>query len=232
MKGKKENPLWSLIISIVIPAIILSKFSTEEYLGVLPGFLIALAFPIAQSLYEIIRDKRPGFISIVGLVSIFLTGIIGVLQLPTEWLAYKEAAVPLLIGLAIVLSLRTPYPLVKKIFFNDTLLDMEKINAILDRDGTHSKMEKSLAISTYMVGASFLLSSVLNFTLTKLIVTSPAGTEAFNEELGKLTALSYPAIALPSTVVMFFALWYLFSQLKKITGLDFEELVSAEFKEK
>lgn len=32
---KKENSLISILVSIVIPAIILSKFSKPEYLGVL-----------------------------------------------------------------------------------------------------------------------------------------------------------------------------------------------------
>ena len=229
---KKSNPLVSIIVSIVIPAIILSKFSDESHLGVLPGFLIALAFPIAQSLYELIKEKKIGFIAIVGLVSIFCTGIIGVLELPTEWLAYKEAAVPLLIGAAVVISLKTPYPLIKKLFYNKELMDVDKIEGILKEKACEDKFEKILRNSTYMVGASFLLSAILNFILTKIIVHSPAGTEAFNQELGKLTALSYPVIALPSTIVMIIALLYLFKQMTKITGLTFDELMSEKFKDK
>ena len=231
-KGKNETPLLSLLTSIIIPAVILSKFANEEYLGVVPGFIIALAFPVGQGLYEIIKTRKPGFISIIGLASIFLTGIIGILQLPTEWLAFKEASVPLLIGMAVVLSLKTRYPLVKKLFFNDSLLDMERIGKILDEKNARGAMEKTLKISTYMIGGSFLLSAVLNFILAKVIVTSPSGTEAFNVELGRLTALSYPVIALPSTIVMCVALWYLFAKLKKLTGLEFEELIAPELREK
>lgn len=231
-KGKNENPLLSLLTSIIIPAVILSKFANEEYLGVVPGFIIALAFPVGQGLYEIIKTRKPGFISIIGLASIFLTGIIGILQLPTEWLAFKEASVPLLIGMAVVLSLKTRYPLVKKLFFNDSLLDMERIGKILDEKNARGAMEKTLKISTYMIGGSFLLSAVLNFILAKVIVTSPSGTEAFNVELGRLTALSYPVIALPSTIVMCVALWYLFAKLKKLTGLEFEELIAPELRDK
>ncbi len=229
---KKSNPLVSIIVSIVIPAIILSKFSDESHLGVLPGFLIALAFPIAQSLYELIKEKKIGFIAIVGLVSIFCTGIIGVLELPTEWLAYKEAAVPLLIGAAVVISLKTPYPLIKKLFYNKELMNVDRIEGILKEKACEDKFEKILRNSTYMVGASFLLSAILNFILTKIIVHSPAGTEAFNQELGKLTALSYPVIALPSTIVMIIALLYLFKQMTKITGLTFDELMSEKFRDK
>jgi hypothetical protein len=232
VEKKKESPLVSLLVSIVIPAIILSKFSTEEYLGVLPGFLVALALPIGYAIYNLVVRKETGFIAILGFVSIFLTGIIGVFEFPTEWLAIKEAAVPLLIGIAVIVSLKTPYPLVKKLIFNEELLDLKLIDEKLKENNNVFEIERILVKSTFMVAASFLLSATLNFFLTKYIVVSPAGTAAFNEELGTLTALSYPAIALPSTAVMFVALYYIFKQITKLTGLSFEEMMSEKLKEK
>ena len=227
-KPKKENPLLNILLSIVIPAIILSKFSTPEYLGVIPGFLIALCFPIGLSLYELIVEKKVGFIAILGLVSTLLTGIIGILEIPTQWLAVKEAAVPLLIGLAVFISQYTPYPLIEKILYNDQLLKLSLIEERLQANNSKEKIQKGLRIASWMVTASFMLSAILNFTLTKYIVVSPAGTEAFNQELGKLTALSYPVIALPSTLVMVVALWYLIKQLKQATGLSMEEMLAIE----
>ena len=227
-KPKKENPLLNILLSIVIPAIILSKFSTPEYLGVIPGFLIALCFPIGLSLYELIVQKKVGFIAILGLISTLLTGIIGILEIPTQWLAVKEAAVPLLIGLAVFISQYTPYPLIEKILYNDQLLKLSLIEERLQANNSKEKIQKGLRIASWMVTASFMLSAILNFTLTKYIVVSPAGTEAFNQELGKLTALSYPVIALPSTLVMVVALWYLIKQLKQATGLSMEEMLAIE----
>ena len=232
MEKKKESPLVSLLVSIVIPAIILSKFSTEEYLGVLPGFLVALSLPVGYAIYNLFVRKETGFIAILGFVSIFLTGIIGVFEFPTEWLAVKEAAVPLLIGIAVIVSLKTPYPLVKKLLFNEELLDLKLIGEKLQENYNAPKLENVLTKATFMVAGSFLLSAFLNFFLTKYIVVSPAGTAAFNEELGTLTAISYPAIALPSTAVMFVALYYIFKQITKLTGLSFEEIMSEKLKEK
>ena len=227
-KQKKENPLLNILLSIVIPAIILSKFSTPEYLGVIPGFLIALCFPIGLSLYELVVEKKVGFIAILGLVSTLLTGIIGILEIPTQWLAVKEAAVPLLIGLAVFISQYTPYPLIEKILYNDQLLKLSLIEERLQANNSKEKIQKGLRTASWMVTASFMLSALLNFALTKYIVVSPAGTEAFNQELGKLTALSYPVIALPSTLVMVVALWYLIKQLKQATGLSMEEMLAIE----
>ncbi len=231
-KKKKENPLISLIFSIIIPAIILSKFSSPDRLGVLPGFLIALAFPISFAIYNFIVTKKAGFIAILGFVSIFLTGIIGVFKFPSEWIAIKEASVPLLIGLAIVISLKTRFPLVKKFMYNDEVLDIENIERLLAENNNKEKLEKSLVKATFMLAGSFLISAILNFTLAKVLIQSPSGTAQFNEELGKMTALSYPVIALPCTIIMFFAFWYIFSSLKKLTGLKMEDLLSETLRNK
>jgi hypothetical protein len=192
---------------------------------------VALSLPIGYAIYNLVVRKETGFIAILGFVSIFLTGIIGVFEFPTEWLAIKEAAVPLLIGLAVIISLKTPYPLVKKLIFNEELLDLKLIDEKLKENNNVFEIERILVKSTFMVAASFLLSATLNFFLTKYIVVSPAGTAAFNEELGTLTALSYPAIALPSTAVMFLAIYYVFKKITKLTGLKFEEILSEKLKE-
>ncbi|MBO4370168.1 MAG: hypothetical protein J5808_02260 [Paludibacteraceae bacterium] len=230
---KKESPLLSILFSIVIPAVILSKFSKPEYLGVLPGFLIALAFPIGLALYNFLIRKEVGFIAVLGFVSIFLTGIIGVFEFDPKWIAVKEAAVPLLIAIAVVVSLYTPYPLIRKLIYNDTLLDLPFIEQRLDERGTRDSLEKAMRTATWLVALSFLVSSILNYVVAKIVVTATPGTELFNEQLGKLTAISYPVIALPSTLVMLVALFYLLRKLKTLTGeTDLDNLLSAELKEK
>ena len=165
--SKKENPLLSILLSIVIPAVILSKFSKPEYLGVLPGFLIALAFPIGLALYNMIVRKEFGFIAILGFVSIFLTGIIGVFQFPPQWIAVKEALVPLLIGIAVVVSLYTPYPLIRKLIYNDTLLNLPFIEQRLAAGNRQADFERAMKNATWIVALSFLVSAVLNYTVAK-----------------------------------------------------------------
>jgi hypothetical protein len=63
----------------------------------------------------------------------------------------------------------------------------------------------------------------MNFALATWIVTSPAGSAAFNEELGRLTLLSYPMIALPATLMMLAVLYYLAAGVKQLTGLGLAE---------
>lgn len=61
--------------------------------------------------------------------------------------------------------------------------------------------------------------------LATWIVTSPAGTAAFNEELGRLTLLSYPMIAVPAMLIMLAVLYYLAGGVKRLTGLTLGDVL-------
>ena len=107
------------------------------------------------------------------------------------------------------------------------MLDTEKIASRLAENNSVSAFEQTLKQASWMVAASFFLSSVLNYFLAMLILTSPPGTEAFNAELGKMTALSYPVIVLPSMIVLILAMVFLFRRIGKLTGLKLEEIMAA-----
>ena len=66
----------------------------------------------------------------------------------------------------------------------------------------------------------------MNYVLAKWIVVSPAGTEAFNDELGRMTLLSYPMIAIPSMVMLMAIFYYLWKTIHGLTGLSLEEIMA------
>lgn len=231
-KKKKQNPLVNILFNIVVPVVILSKFSNDNYLGPKLGLVVALAFPLAYFIWDWRKEHKANFISILGFVSVLLTGIIGVFEFPSELIAYKEASVPLIICLAVLISMKTPYPLVKKLLYNEDLMNMELINSRLSEKDNTKEVDRMLVRASYMVAASFLVSTVLNFSLAKYLIHSPSGTPEFAEEMARMTALSYPVIALPSTIVLVFALFYVYNRLSKLTGLEFEQLFNIDLDSK
>lgn len=224
--AKKESLLLNLLLNIVIPTLILTKLSGDEYLGTKLALVVALAFPLGYGLRDFISTRRINVFSALGLISILLTGGISLLQLDPRYIAIKEAAIPGLIGLATLISVKTPYPLVKVFLYNDKVLKIEKVAAALRARKTDTAMDNILRVASYLVATSFFVSSVLNYVLAKIVLVSPPGTVAFNEELGKMTALSYPVIVVPAMVVMIFTLFYLFRGIHKLTGLSFEEIIN------
>ncbi len=228
MEKKRENPLYSLLLNIVIPVIILTKFSDEAHLGAFTGLVVALAFPLGYGVIDFIKKKKANIMSVLGLVSVLITGVIGLLELNAQWIAVKEAAIPFVIGLLILISMRARYPLVKKLLFNDTFINTELVYQRLEENNTRQAFEDKIKNSSYWLTLSFFFSATLNFILAKIIVQSPSGTTAFNQEIGRMTALSFPVIALPSTIILMFILFNIFNRVKKITGLTLEEIVKTK----
>ncbi len=223
-KRQKGGMLTNLLFNIIIPAVIMSKFSSEDALGPVYSIVVALSFPIAFGIKDYITAHKPNFFSILGVISVILTGGMSLLQLDPQYIAIKEAAIPAAFGIATLISLKTRYPLVRTFLYNDQIMRVEKVSEALKLHGNLDVFERKLANASYMVAGSFFLSSFLNYVLAKVILVSEPGTTAFTEELGKMTALSFPVIALPSTIVLMGALWYLISQIKKLSHLEFEEI--------
>lgn len=224
-RPEKQNPLLEILVTIVVPALILMKLSSPERLGSVNALLLALAFPLGWGAWEGIRRRRFSAIAALGLVSTLLTGGIGLLELDPRWLAVKEAAVPGLIGLAVLVSTRTRYPLIRTLVYNPAVIDVARVEQRLAERGRRAEFEARLQTATYGLAGSFFFSSAMNYVLARWIVTSPAGSEAFNQELGRLTLLSYPMIALPSMAMVMAILWYLVHGAKALTGLTLAELM-------
>jgi intracellular septation protein A len=221
----KPRPLVDLLFSIIIPSIILMKFSGEYGLGTSTALIVALAFPLGLGLYELLKYRKFNVIALLGLISVSLTGGIGLLQLDPQWLAVKEAAIPALIGIAVLASTRTRYPLIRTLLYNPAVMQVGKIKAQLESLGNTVAFEGRLMNATYMLGSTFFFSAVMNYILAKWIVTSPAGSTAFNEELGQLTLLSYPVIAIPSMLMMLAVFYYLWRTIHGMTGFTLEEIL-------
>jgi len=143
------------------------------------------------------------------------------------WFAVKEAAVPSVIGIAVLVSLKTKKPLVHTMLYNPQVIDVPKVDAALAERQTRHGFDRLLVTSSYLLTISFLLSAVLNFGLARYLLKSPTGTPEFNAELAKMHLLSWPVIVLPSLAMTLLALWRLLSGLKNLTGLSMDEIFRA-----
>jgi hypothetical protein len=158
-------------------------------------------------------------------VSVSLTGGISLLEMDAIYIAIKEASIPGVLGVATLLSLKTSQPLIHTLLLNDKVFDVGRINQALDSNDSQSEFDQLLINASWILAGSFFLSSVLNYLLAVIILTAEPGTVAFNEQLGKMTALSFPVIALPAMAVMMGNIFYLFRGIKKLTGLELENIV-------
>jgi hypothetical protein len=231
-KAKQQNPLVSIVINVVIPVAILSLLSKEKYLGPVWALVVGLLFPIGYGLHTLVKERKADFMSIIGIVSVTLTGVFGILKFPPEYIAIKEAAIPLLLGLAIIGSLKTPFPLIKKIMMTESLFDVERLKQALKEKGTEAQFEKRLVGLTWGFASSMFLSAGLNYALAKIVLKSLPGSPEYTAELGKMTGLSHVVVLIPCMIVMIWVLNKLFDTLMELTGLKLDDLLAAHHKEK
>lgn len=221
---RRENPLINLGFNIILPSIIMSK--ADDWFGISPklALVIALFFPMGYGLLDFVKTRRCNIFSVIGFVSILLTGTIGLLNLPKEYIAIKEAFVPSLIGVIVFASAFTKRPLIELLLFNETIMNIPLIEEHLSRAQSRERFHQLLSSSTIKFSLSFVLSAVLNYILACYFIHSETGTVEFNKELGRMTFWSYPVIVLPCTIILMLTLMDLVKKLSQLTGLSIEEL--------
>jgi hypothetical protein len=223
---KRESLLLNLVCNIALPMLILSKLS--DRLGAMNALLLALALPVGYGLYDFWMRRSFNFVSVLGFLSTLATGGLGLLRLDPFWFAVKEAAVPGLIGIAVLVSQFTKRPLVRQFMLNDQVINLPRVDAALAEHGQRAAFDSLLRTSSGLLAASFFISAVLNFALARYLITSMPDTPEFNAQYGRMLAWSWPIIVLPSMVMMMFALWRLVKGLEKMTGLKLEEIFHAQ----
>ena len=229
---KQENLLLNLACNVALPSFILIKFSgpakvlfwQSPGLGPVWALVAALAFPILYGVYDLVVRRKWNFFSVVGFVSVLLTGGLGLFEVAAIWIAVKEAAVPLIFGVVVVGSLWTSTPLVRTLLYSEKILDTERVAVALAERGAQAAFERLLLQATWLLAGSFFLSAVTNFVLAQVVLKSPPNTVEFRAEMGRMLALSWPVNVLPSLVVTLLTLWYLLAGIKRLTGLTLEDV--------
>jgi len=240
---KRENMLLNLGFNLILPIVILRK--GDEWLGKPLGealsiapdsaiigsiiLLLAILFPISYGILDLIRRRKWNFFSILGALSALLTGGIGLLPGATAFMfAVKESALPAILGLITIFTLRTKKPLVRLFLYNPEVIKVSLVDQKLVELGTKLDFDKLLIKCTWLIGLSFGVSAILNFILSRMIVVTEPGIDkiAFNDEVGRMMGWSLPVISVPCMIVSGYAFWLLIKGIKEFTGLSMEEVLA------
>ena len=251
-KPPQENPLTNIIVNVLIPIMALTMMSDDPaireldgekvrpwHIGPVKALILALALPVCYGVWFAIKHKKLNFFSVVGLVSVLLTGGLTLYlwqedgsvrpEAPVLF-GIKEGSIPLILGLAIFCSHWTKTPLLNTFLYSPQIFDIKRIeNEVKERDamGPYGKL---LFNCTIFFAASFLVSTFANYFLAQYFLgdIDYSGSNArkeYNNGVGKLTFWGFITIGVPILVILMFVMWYLVTGLKKLTGLDTEEIL-------
>ncbi|MGK0187614.1 MAG: hypothetical protein ACI9R3_003402 [Verrucomicrobiales bacterium] len=237
-KKSKENPLMNILINVLIPVVALSALSKDGgkpwHIGPLWGMIVAVTFPVVYGIWDLIRSRKVNFFSVVGIIGVLLTGGItlyvwnadGTVKESAAFLfAIKEATIPIVFGILILGSHFTGKPLMRLFLYNPDLFDVGRIEKAIAKRNEETDYQKALLKTTFIMAGSFFLSACLNYGLAMYFLKGADSTkEAYNAAIAKLTGWGYLVIGLPCMIIWFIAGWLLVRQLRKLTGLEFEDL--------
>lgn len=228
MKKQAKTSFLSIIINILIPSMVLVWAKKIVDIDPIYILIVALSFPFVYAITELILSKKWSLISILGFISILLTGSIAILKLPPQWIAVKESLIPFCLGTVMLISTKTKSPGMS--FLANIILNVEKIQSKALENNKLNEWILTLKKSTLFLSIAFLVSTILNFLLAFYIVKSPPGSVEFNNEMGILTVISYPVIAIPALCITAYSMWYLVKKIKDITQYSFEDVISDQLK--
>lgn len=223
----RPNPWLEIGVTIIAPSLVLMYASGNAALGPTPALLLALAFPLSWGLNGWRQSRGFGAMAGIGVVSTLLTGGLGLLQLDSSWFAVKEAAVSALFGLAVAASAFSRRPLIHALLLHPSVFDVPRLQAALALRGTGAAFSGCMRRATLLLAGTFSVSALLNYLLARWLVASPPGSEAFNQELGRFTLVSWPVITVPSLALTMALLWWIARVIRELAGLGFDELLLA-----
>lgn len=235
MVTKKENPIYNIIFNIILPVVILNKghslFPSER--ATMYALALALAFPIGYGLKDYFQRKQMNILSVIGVVSVALTGGLALWQFKGIYFAIKEAAIPLFIAIITIASIPYKKPLVSLFLFELSFFKKDLIYKKLQEHNKEKDFKLLMNKTTVWLAGSFVLSAVLNFIIAIIVFKeiNPLLAEAnkkqiLNEQIADMTWMGYVFIAFPLSFITMFILWYIVKSLKKMTGLSFTESIN------
>lgn len=235
MSNQNQKSLFlDLFLNIAAPVLILNNFS-ERFPGEMSAtyaLILALLCPIGYAVYDYSKTRKLNFFSVIGVLNVLFSGGFALMRIEGFWFAVKEAAFPLVLGVVVLISSFTQRPFMRTLIFNDTVMNVEKIESRVRESAREKDLVELFKKSTAFLALSFFLSAALNYFLARYIFQEfPVGlSEAekgslLNAQIARMNWMSYIVIVIPSLIVTALVLWHFIKKLTHLTGLHFNEMM-------
>ncbi len=226
MPAKQPHPLADLMLTVVLPSAALEYLSEPARLGPFWALVVSALLPLTFGIYCWVTKAGLNFFSILGLVAVIVTGGLGLLKLDAFWFGMKEIIVPVLIGLAFPASHTWGRPMICSMIFAPHLINERALRESLDTPDKRIGFDKLLLKASWGMGASMLLSAVINFALAMyLLGGKEPGSEAFVKGIGTLNWGGTLIIGIPMLIAMMVVLVGFMRGVYRLTGLHKDDLM-------
>lgn len=227
MTQKQPHPLLDLALTVILPSIALEKLSAPDRLGPLWALIVALLLPLGFGIWCFMQKRGLNFFSVLGLIAVIITGVLGLWNLNAVWFAAKEAMFPIFLGIAFPLSHRWGKPLINEMLLNPQVINQPALHQALDTPEKHHSFAQLLKKASWGMAGTMVLSSISNFALAIYLLGDKApGSEEYTKAIGRLNWSGFLVIGIPLMGVTFGLLLWLLRSITRLTGLERDDLMN------
>ena len=238
-----QHPLANILVNVLVPVLVLSYLSKDGgrpwQLGPARAMVIALALPLGYGVWFFVKNRKPNVFSFLGMFSVLLTGGLtlylwnkdGTIKPNAPFLfGIKEASIPLVLGISVLASHWTPAPLLRVFLYSEAIFDIPTIEGKVAERGQEGAYRKLLLGSTILFSTSFFVSTAVNFYLALHFLgginhTAANAREQYSAQVAKVTGCALAVVGVPVLLFLMFTLLRLLAGLRKLTGLENEQLL-------
>jgi hypothetical protein len=224
IEREDEGTAFNLALNIIIPALVLVFLSKEHRLGPLYGLIVALSIPFFYGIYHYIRTRSHNVLSLLGIISVSLTGGIRLFHLSPFLFAVKEALVPFTIGSIFLYLTLFKFEKMKPLVFNTRVFRTKRIEAKLTEKKDKRALKLLIKDILLLICFAFFVGALLNFIIAKTIVVSDPGTVEFNEELGRFSFTIMIFVSTPLFLLLMLIIYFFVRKIMAMTGLTFDQV--------
>lgn len=242
---KGTQSLLNVLLSVLAPVMVLDHCSMQGpeiwQLGTTPAMCLALALPLGFGVWTFAQSRKVEPLTLFGLLGTILTGVVTIyantggseaIRPDTPWwYAAKEAAIPLLLCGAVMVTARRQDSLLRVLLYSDSLFDIRTIEKQVAENNRQAAYDSLLWRSSLFLGLSLVVSAAGNFILSLCfllpVLDQPAAQQAleYNYAVGRMTWWGYLVIGVPLLVTLIGVIRHLISRLEMLTGLDRDRLM-------
>lgn len=242
---KGTQSLLNVLLSVLAPVLVLDHCSMPGpepwQLGTTPAMILALSLPLGYGLWTFWQSRRIEPLTLFGLLGTILTGVVTIyantggaeaIRPDTPWwYAAKEAAIPLLLCGAVMVTARRQDSLLRVLLYSDSLFDITTIETKVAENGRQTAYDALLWRASLFLGLSLVVSAVGNFILSLCfllpVLEQPAAQQAleYNYAVGRMTWWGYLVIGIPLLITLVGVIRHLVFRLEALTGLERDRLM-------
>jgi hypothetical protein len=200
-----------IIMGAVIPILILEWFSGPDRLGPIAAYVLAALVPVAWVFVDLFFVTKKfnfitsyvGFSSIVGglLTFWFVDGLLYAIK-DTIGLLIRV----LIFGGSVIIG----KPILKYFFIQALNADTPAKEQSLNQLFKEPSVDRSFGTATWIVVIETAIAAVVNFYLNLYMVLAVFGTEAFNQQVAQVNAITRVALSVPSMLAFMVAMWIMY----------------------